>query len=146
MSDPTAAVRIADALLLLGAERALVIHGDDGFDELSICAASTIYEVRDGSVTKSAFEPGDVGIGSANPEEIAGGTPDENAQTTRDILAGQKGPKRDFAVLNAAAAIQVAADGVDLAEAVVRAQRAIDDGAAQAVLEALVSFTSGVSQ
>ena len=146
VSDPTAAVRIADALLLLGAERALVIHGDDGFDELSICAASTIYEVRDGSVTKSAFEPGDVGIGSANPEEIAGGTPDENAQTTRDILAGQKGPKRDFAVLNAAAAIQVAADGVDLAEAVVRAQRAIDDGAAQAVLEALVSFTSGVSQ
>ena len=141
VSDPTATERVAGALAALGCERALVVTAADGLDEFSTAAESEVFEVRGSQVTTWKTSPEQVGLSRANPSEVAGGGPEENAAITRAILAGESGAPRDLAVFNAGAAIMAAGNTDDLEACVREANEAIDSGAAAAVLERLVAFT-----
>jgi anthranilate phosphoribosyltransferase len=147
VSDPAFLETIAGALGRLGVARALVVCGEDGVDEMSTGASTQVVEVTgadDGraSIERYAVEPGDVGLAVSPPESVAGGTPEENAATTRRILAGEAGPPRDLAVLNAGAAIYAAAAAESLEAGVRAAQDAIDDGRAERALSAFVERTN----
>ena len=140
VGDPSKLRVIADALIQLGCERALVISSDDGLDEISIASSTTIIEVKGGKVEEMKVSPADAGLQSSALSEVAGGSPEENASVTGSILAGERGPHRDLAVLNAAAAIMVGGDGDDLASCARAAEAAIDDGSAAKVLSQLVGY------
>ncbi len=134
---------IAEALVGLGSVRALVVSAEDGVDELSIAARTRVIEVADGGTSEWFVEASQFGIAPAELEAVAGGTPEENAAAVRGVLAGEPGPRRDLALLNAAAAIYVGGLAADLSEGVVKAAEAIDSGAAGNVLERLIAATRG---
>jgi anthranilate phosphoribosyltransferase len=141
VSDPNFLETIAGALARLGARKALVVSSDDGLDEMSTSGTTRVVEVDGQDVRAYEVAPEDVGLTRAEPSALTGGTPDVNAQTTRRIFAGETGPARDLAVLNAGAAIYVSGT-VDSLEAGVRAaEAAIDDGRAAAALDALANLT-----
>jgi len=133
---------IAEALVGLGSERALVVAADDGLDELSISARTRVIEVSGGGTAEWFVEPGEFGLGEAVLEDVAGGSPEENAAAARAVLAGEAGPRRDLVLLNAGAAIYAGGRAATLAEGVERAAAAIDDGAARKLLERLVATTA----
>ena len=132
---------VADALVVLNSRRAFVVHGAGGIDELSPAGPNLVFEVSGGSVRERVIDPVELGIARSDPAELAGGTPEENARTARDVLAGERGAKRDAVVLNAAGAIAAAGHADDLADGLASAARAIDSGGAAARLEALISFS-----
>jgi anthranilate phosphoribosyltransferase len=132
---------IAEALVGLGSLRALVVSADDGLDELSISSPTRVIEVADGRTSEWYAEASQFGLAPAELEDVAGGTPAENAAAVRGILAGDAGPKRDLTLLNAAAAIYVGGLAADLSEGIDRAAEAIDSGAAADVLALLVTAT-----
>ena len=132
---------IADVLARLGAERAFVVHGAAGVDELSPAGPNLVCEVADGRVRQREIDPLDLGIARCAPEELSGGDPGENAETIRRIFAGADGGKRDAVLLNAAGAIAAGGLARDLAEGVGLAREAIDSGAAGERLEALIAFS-----
>src|ERR687886_615967 len=105
VSDPNSLERMAGALARLGCDRALLVSSEDGLDEMSTSAPTHVVEVNGEDVRRYVVSPADVGIEPAPFDAVRGGTPDENAQTTRAILAGENGARRDIAVLNAGAAI-----------------------------------------
>src|SRR3954470_6218249 len=130
VSDPAFVETIAGALALLGVDRALVVSSDDALDEMSISAPTTVVEVDGADLKTYTVRPEDCGLAtSRDPEATLGGSPEENAATTRAIFAGETGPRRDLAVLNAGAAIYAAGRADDLAGGVAAAQAALDDGA-----------------
>ena len=139
--SPELARTVADALAVLDSRRAFVVHGADGIDELSPAGPNLVFEVVDGAVRESLLDPAELGFEPSDPAELSGGTPEENARTAREILAGVKGAKRDAVVLNAAGAIAAAGHAPDLHEAIPIAIEAIDSGRATARLEALVAFS-----
>jgi anthranilate phosphoribosyltransferase len=142
VSDPGYVETIAGALAVLGVERALVVSSEDALDEMSISAPTTVVEVNGADLTTYTVAAEDVGLtASCDPDATAGGSPADNAATTLAILGGEEGPRRDLAVLNAAAAIYVAGRVDDLAAGVAAAQAAIDDGAATRTLDALIART-----
>jgi len=142
VSDPGYVETIAGALALLGVDRALVVSSQDALDEMSISAPTTVVEVDGSDLKTYTVAPEDVGLRTAaDPDATAGGSPDDNAATTRAIFAGEQGPRRDLAVLNAAAAIYAAGRADDLTAGVAAAQAAIDDGSAMRTLDALVART-----
>jgi anthranilate phosphoribosyltransferase len=132
---------IADVLARLGAERAFVVHGAAGVDELSPAGPNLVCEVADGRVRRREIDPLDLGIERCAPEELGGGEPAENAETIRRIFAGAEGGKRDAVLLNAAGAIAAGGLARDLAEGVGLARETIDSGAAGERLEALIAFS-----
>lgn len=132
----------AQALRLLGTRRALVVHGHDGLDEISVCAPTRVTELKDGEVRTYDLTPEQLLGRQARREEIAGGEVAVNAAITRSILNGEKGPKRDITVVNAAAALIAAGAAEDFPQALRLAESAIDEGKAREKLEALVRFTS----
>jgi len=132
---------IAEALVGLGSERALVVAAEDGLDELSLSSPTRVIEVADGRTAEWFVEPGQFGLAPAAIAEVVGGTPAENATAARAVLAGEPGPRRDIVVLNAAAAIYVGGLAPDLEAGVEVAAQAIDSGAGAAVLERLVAAT-----
>ena len=138
VSDRTYQESIAEALVALGCERALVVSADNGVDEISIEGRTRVIEVADGGTEEWFIEPGDLGLAEAPLDQVGGGTPDENAEVVRGILAGDGGPARDLAVINAAATIMIGGEAEDLPGGVAKAQEAIDSGAARDVLEKLV--------
>jgi anthranilate phosphoribosyltransferase len=138
VSDPAMAERFVGALAELGAEHALVFYGHDGLDELTTTTTSTVHELRDGRVECRELDPRSLGITPAEPGALAGGDAAGNAQIVHRVLAGQHGPVRDIAVLNASAALVVAGLADDLAGGMEAAERSLDDGKAAAALEALV--------
>ena len=143
VSDPSYLETIAGALARLGVDRALVVCSEDDLDELSIAAPTRVIEVEADRVRSYAVVPEDVGLAtSSDTDATRGGTPEENAATTRGILRGEAGPCRDLAVLNAGAAIYAAGRADDLAGGVSAAQAAIDDGAAERCLAALRAMTN----
>jgi anthranilate phosphoribosyltransferase len=133
---------IAEALVGLGSVRAMVVTAEDGVDELSISARTRVIEVADGSTEEWFVEPGDVGLDSAELEEVAGGDPEENAAASRAVLQGEKGPRRDLVLLNAGAAIYLGGVADSLAGGVERAAESVDSGAASGLLERLISTTA----
>ena len=133
---------LAGALLALGSVRALVVHGEDGMDELTTTGVSHAALVSNGSVERMTIDPVAFGLEKAKPEALRGGSPEENAETTRAILSGAEGRPRDIVLLNAAAALWVVEAVSSLEEGLVRAARSIDEGAAAAKLEALRKATA----
>jgi anthranilate phosphoribosyltransferase len=134
--------KVAEALSMLGAHRALVVHGLDGLDEITITGPTRIAEVREGSVRTYEVTPEEFGIERARLEDISGGDAYTNAAIIRDILAGTKSPRRDVVLLNAAAALVAAGKADHLGSALPLATQSIDSGAATAKLEALVRYTT----
>jgi anthranilate phosphoribosyltransferase len=131
----------AQALRLLGARRAFVVHGHDGLDEISVCAPTRVAELKDGMIRTYDITPEQLLGRTAKPEDLAGGDPAENAAITRHILSGEKGPQRDVVLVNAGAALVAAGVANDFADGIQQAAVAIDEGAAAAKLDALVRFT-----
>jgi anthranilate phosphoribosyltransferase len=134
--------KLAEALSMLGLHRALVVHGLDGLDEITITAPTRIAEVREGLVRTYEVTPEEFGMNRGTLEEISGGDAAANADIIRDILAGKKSPRRDVVLLNAAAALVAASRADRLADALPLASKSIDSGAAAEKLHALVRFAS----
>jgi anthranilate phosphoribosyltransferase len=141
VADPRMGPVIAGVLAARGCS-ALVFHGDDGLDELTTTAPSTVWVVHGGTVSQTALDPADLGISRSSPADLRGGDPAHNAEVARAVLAGEPGPVRETVLLNAAAALAAEAGvpGPDqlqaaLAEGRARAANALDSGAAQALLE-----------
>jgi anthranilate phosphoribosyltransferase len=134
--------KLAEALSMLGLHRALVVHGTDGLDEITITGKTRVAEAREGSVRSYEVEPEEFGMSRAKLQDIAGGDATENAAIIRSVLAGEQSPRRDVVLLNAAAALVAAGKADRMPEAIPLAAHSIDSGAAAAKLTALASFTS----
>ena len=134
--------KLAEALSMLGLHRALVVHGLDGLDEITITGPTRVAEVREGSVRSYEVEPEEFGMARATLQEIFGGDATENAAIIRAVLDGEKSPRRDVVLLNAAAALVAAGRADRIGDAIPFAARSIDSGAAAGKLEALARFTS----
>ena len=133
---------LAEVLAGLGVRRAFVVHGAHGVDELSPAGPNLVCEVVGGDVRERTIDPLDLGVPRCNPEDLRGGTPKENADAIRRVLAGEeRGGQRDAVLLNAAGAIAAAGHAGDLREGLARAREAVDSGAAAERLEALVAFS-----
>ena len=134
--------QLAEVLLRLGVKRGMVVYGQDGLDELSMSAPTKVCEIRDGWFKTYTIHPEELGFTLCKKEDLEGGTPEENAQITRDILNGVKGPKRDAVVLNAAAALYLARDGMTLQDAVSEVEQIIDSGKAMEKLNQFIELTN----
>ena len=128
---------MAQSLLKLGVERAVVVHSLDGTDEISIAAATSVREVRGGEVHTYEVEPEDFGVARSAAGGVRGGDPQTNGGILRDIVQGKRGPARDAAVVNAAAALYACGRADTLEAAAIQAASALDSGAAGEVLERL---------
>jgi anthranilate phosphoribosyltransferase len=137
--------KLAEVLSILGLRRALVVHGEDGLDEITITGRTRVAEVRDGNVHTSEVTPEEFGMQRAPLSEIRGGSALENAAIIRAVLKGERSPRRDVVVLNAAAGLVAAGRADHLRDAVPLAAQAIDSGAAREKLAQLVRFTQAVS-
>ncbi len=133
---------LALALAVLGVERAFVVHGADGMDEISLSGETRVSEVRRGSMRSYTVTPEDFGLPRAAVEALAGSDAQTNAQIIVTILNGGVGPRRDIVLANAAAALVAAGLANDLKEGVAVAAQSIDSGAARAKLDQLVAFTN----
>ncbi|MEO7794945.1 MAG: anthranilate phosphoribosyltransferase [Thermoanaerobaculia bacterium] len=131
---------VARVLAALGCEHALVVHGDDGLDEITTTASTFVAEVRGSTVQTYELAPEAAGVQRATPESLAGGTPEENASRLLDLLQGETGPLSDIVALNAGAALYVAGKSASISEGVERARAVLASGAAHAKLQALKSF------
>jgi len=131
----------ADALRLLGAKSALVVHGHDGLDEISVCAPTRISELKDDSIRTYDISPDDFFGRLDSPGDLRGGNPSENAEITKEILNGENGPKRNVILLNTAAALMAAGKAKDLKEGIELAENSIDSGAAAEKMAGLAKFT-----
>ncbi len=132
---------IANVLAALGAVRAMVVHAKDGLDELSTIGETKISELKDGEVTTRAVRPEDFGLAKAKMADFMVDSAEQSAEMIRGVLAGAAGPARDITVLNAAAALAVADEADNIADAVPLAERSIDSGAAAAALEKLITIS-----
>ena len=131
----------AEALARLGTRRALVVHGCDGMDEITLAGPTSCAEIRDGSVSAGTLVPEDFGLARTSGNEIAGGDARANASTVLAVLQGRPGPARDIVVMNAGAALRVAGEAGSWREGAARAAESIDSGAAEAKLAELAAFS-----
>jgi anthranilate phosphoribosyltransferase len=143
VADPSMAGRMVGVLAARGSERVLVVHGDDGLDELTVSTTSAVVELRHGEVHEYPVDPKELGITPAPTEALVGGDPATNAELARRVLAGDAGPHRDVVCLNAAAGLVVAGMADDLADGLQAAQAAIDGGGAASALDRLVAVSNG---
>ena len=141
VSRPEFTELLARALLLLGSERAWVVHGADGLDEISTTGYTKVSECRDGAVKTFYLHPGDVGLTKATPGALRGGTATDNARIIVGVLDGTPGPARDVAVLNAGAALFVAGRAESIREGMNQAAEAIDRGSSKDTLARLVALS-----
>jgi anthranilate phosphoribosyltransferase len=141
VADLRMAERMAGVLEAKGAERALIVHGGDGLDELTTTGDSTVVELRDGAVTTWTVHPQDLGLPLVDREDLIGGDAAVNADLARRVLAGEHGPHRDIVSLNAGAGLLVAGLVDDLTAGIEAARHAIDSGSAVAALAALVEVS-----
>jgi anthranilate phosphoribosyltransferase len=145
VSDPRYVDTMAGALARLGATRALVVSSSDGLDEMSTSGTTRVVDVDGGALSSYEVSPADVGLAGAEIDDVRGGTPPENAKVTHRILAGEPGPHRDLAVLNAGAAILAGGRAETLEAGVRAAEAAIDSGAAADALGRLVGLTGALA-
>ena len=144
VADADSAAKMAAALGRLGSARALVAHGNDGMDEISIADATRIWELKDGAVSEYEIAPEDFGMRRARLADIGAADAEQSADTLRGVLAGNVGAARDIALLNAAAALVAAGRAAALGEGVEMAAAAIDGGAARERMEAFVQISNEV--
>ena len=128
---------------MLGTQRALVIHGDDGLDEVTLAAATLVWETGPDGPRQYRWTPADFGLPSAGLQAMQVAGPAESAALIREILAGRPGPPRNIVVANAAAALWLAARDASLIACARLAAEAIDSGAARTILARLVEITNG---
>jgi anthranilate phosphoribosyltransferase len=133
---------VARSLALLGTERAWVVHGADGLDEISTGGYTKVSECRDGEVNTFYLHPSDVGLAKSAPDALRGGNADDNARIARQVLAGEPGPPRDVVLLNAAAALLIAGRVTRIQDGLRLAAEALDSGRAAGVLEDLRRVSS----
>ncbi len=133
VADGGLAAKMADVLMRLGVERAIVFHAGDGMDELSVSGRSNVIEI-DGRRNEYQLDPADLGLGRAPVESMRGGGPEDNARLAREVLDGAKGPRRDVVLLNAAAALRAAGAAGDWKDGLGLAAESIDSGRAGEVL------------
>jgi anthranilate phosphoribosyltransferase len=136
---------VARSLARLGSERAWVVHGADGLDEISTTGYTKVSECRDGAVNTFYVHPSDFALPKATAAALRGGDAAENAAVARAVLAGERGPARDIVVLNAAASLLIAGTAQTIREGIERAGRVLDDGSAAAVLDRLVRVSNGAA-
>ena len=141
VADESLVTKLALVLRNLGCRHALVVHGEDGLDEITLTGKTIIGELKDGDITSYHTQPEDLGLKRAGLENLKGGTADENAGIMRLVLAGEKGPRRDVVAMNAAAAIVAGNKAPDLAGGLALASQAIDSGQARDKLEQMVELT-----
>jgi anthranilate phosphoribosyltransferase len=132
---------IAEVLARLGARRAFVVHGAGGIDELSPAGPNLVCEVVDGEVRRREIDPLDLGVERCDPDELRGGSAEENARKIREVFEGGNGGRRSAILLNAAGAIAAGGHAADLKEGVAIARDALDSGAAAARLDQLIAFS-----
>lgn len=132
---------MAEVLKNLGVERALIVHGEDGLDELSTTTETKVTELKEGHMMTYTIRPEDFGFERATIEDIKGGTAQDNAKIIKDLFDGQKGYKRDILLLNAAAALYVGKKVDHLEEGIKLAKETIDSGKAKAKLKEFIDFT-----
>jgi anthranilate phosphoribosyltransferase len=132
-----AARLMAEALVVLGTRHAFVVHGHDGLDEISICGATSVYEIRGGGIRRLRWTPSDFGVACAAVESLAGGGAELNAEIAVSILDGEKGARREIVLMNAAAGLVAAGVARDLKEGMAAAAESIDSGRAAGKLAAL---------
>jgi anthranilate phosphoribosyltransferase len=144
VSDPRMLPLVAQVLARRRV-RAMVFRGEDGLDELTTAALSTVHETRDGGVRERMLDPADLGLARATNDDLRGGDVRTNAAIAREILAGGMGPRRDVVLLNAAAALDVAGSVDSLQDGIGMAAAAIDDGRASAVLERWVAVSQAAA-
>jgi anthranilate phosphoribosyltransferase len=140
--DESLAEPMARVLLNLGVKRAMVVHGQDGLDEVSLSDKTTVCEVKDGKVNKYTIDPKEFGFEYCKPEELVGGDPIINANIARRILSGEKGPKRDIVLLNSAICLHMAFDDLTLKDCVKLAADTIDSGKAMERLEQFIQLSN----
>ncbi len=135
---------IAHVLKNLGSVRAMVVHGVEGLDEISLCGPTKVAELRDGEVQEYVIEPEALGLKPCRLEDLLGGSAAESAAIVRSVLEGKKGAARDVVLLNSGAALYVSSHAVSIAEGMGLAAQSIDSGRAHEKLEGLVRMTNGV--
>lgn len=133
---------LGNVLMHLGSQHCFVVHGMDGLDEITLTAKTRISEATGGILSNYLLDPAEFGLALVPAKQLAGGTPQENAAITRDILQGRKGPKRDIVCLNAAPALVAARKATSLQDGFLLAGQAIDSGAAAEKLARLIAFTN----
>ena len=136
--------KMVQALQRLGSERVLVVHAEDGLDEISLNGNSNIWELKDGEINHYTVSAGDLGLEVASLESLGGGSAEENAEIMTDVLRGASGPRRDVVVANAAGGIVAGGKAADLREGVQAAQKSIDSGRAMEKLELLKEVSQGL--
>jgi len=135
---------LARVLLNLGVKRAMVVHGHDGLDEVTLCNTTTVCEVYEGRLNSFFLDPEQLGFKKCTPKDLVGGNPEENAQIALDILNGQKGPKRDIVLLNSAVCLYMFYSHTTLRDCVKLAAEIIDSGKAKAQLEKFIALSNEV--
>lgn len=133
---------LARVLFNLGVKNAMVVYGQDKLDEISMSAPTTVCEIKDGVFNNYVIQPEDFGYSRCKKEDLEGGTPAENAEITRAILIGEKGPKRDAVALNSGAALYIAGKAATIQEGVKMAEELIDSGKAKEKLEEFIRFSN----
>ncbi|MCR5145445.1 MAG: anthranilate phosphoribosyltransferase [Lachnospiraceae bacterium] len=133
---------LAQVLISLGVERGMVVYGLNKLDEISLCAPTKICEIKDGWFKSYEISPEDFGMKMCTPEDLKGGTPEENAHITRAILNGEKGPKRDAVLLNAGASLYIGGKADSFEKGVKLAAEIIDSGKALETLEKFIEVSN----
>jgi anthranilate phosphoribosyltransferase len=133
---------MARVLSSLGTRAAFIVHGADGLDELSPTGPNRVTQLWGGKVSTYTLDPLELGIPRATLSDLKGGDAEENAAIIRSVLNGERGPRRDAVLLNAAAALTAGAVAADMSDGLSLAADSIDSGAAQAKLEAMVAFSN----
>ena len=140
----TVGEKMVQVLQRLGSERVLVVHAEDGLDEISLNSKTNVWELRDGSVNNYQVSAGDLGLEGASLDALGGGSVEENSETMTAVLSGASGPRRDVVVANAAGGILAGGKAADLREGVRVAQESIDSGNAMKRLEKLREVSQGL--
>jgi anthranilate phosphoribosyltransferase len=146
LADVTMAERMLGVLAARGSRRAMVVHGDDGLDEVTTTTTTTITELADGAITTWTLDPSDFGIAPAAPDDLRGADATVNAAAARAVLAGEPGHHRDIVAINAAVALVVAGLADSVAEGHALAGRVLDDGRAGDVLDRLVTVSNDAAR
>ena len=133
---------LAQVLINLGVKRGMVVYGQDKLDEISMSAPTTVCEIRDGWDRASVIQPEDFGFARCSRDALRGGSPEENARITRDILSGAQGPKRDAVLLNAGAALYIAGKAESMKAGTVLAAELIDSGKAAGTLRRFIELSN----
>ena len=143
--DKKLAKPMAQVLSNLGVTRGVAVCGEDGLDEITLTGETDVYEIRFGEITSYTIKPEQFGLRRCALQELVGGTPEENAQISKDILTGkEKGPKRDIVVMNAGMSLYLGKDGISLEEGIQMAQDILDSGKAYEKLQEFVKLTNEV--